>query len=173
MDEKISEVKQEVKQEEGEETNKPKEKESKTFTQEDVNKIIAKEKAKLEKRFQHDLAEKEKVAQMDEKEKAKYTQDKQAYALAEKEKELAKRELAVEAKTLLADKGLPTELYRILAYENEEALKESIETVETTIQKAVEQAVAERLKGSAPRKAPATQATSLQEEIRKAMGLQK
>lgn len=78
----------------------------KTFTQEDVNRIV-----------QERLA----------KEKAKSSGDAD---FAKREQELARRELHMTAKEMLSEKGLPVQLYDALNCTDEESLKKSIETIE-------------------------------------------
>lgn len=77
----------------------------KTFTQEDVNKIVsdrlAREKAKGEA------------------------------ALAEKERQLAQRELQLTAKERLAQMGLPAELLDVLNLSSQEAMEKALTTVKT------------------------------------------
>ena len=79
----------------------------KTFTQEDVNRIV-----------QERLA----------KEKAKTSGDAD---LAKREQELAQRELHMTAKELLSEKGLPVQLFDALNCADKEILEKSIATIET------------------------------------------
>lgn len=78
----------------------------KTFTQEDVNRIV-----------QDRLA----------KEKARNGGDAD---FAKREQELARRELRMAAKELLSEKGLPVQLFDALNCTDKEALEKSIATVE-------------------------------------------
>lgn len=77
----------------------------KTFTQEDVNKIVsdrlAREKAKGEA------------------------------ALAEREQQLAQRELLFTAKERLAQMGLPAELLDVLNLSSQEAMEKALTTIKT------------------------------------------
>ena len=79
----------------------------KTFTQEDVNRIV-----------QERLA----------KEKSKNSGDAD---FAKREQELAQRELHMSAKEMLSEKGLPVQLFDALNCKDEETLKKSISTIET------------------------------------------
>ena len=79
----------------------------KTFTQEDVNRIV-----------QVRLA----------KEKSKNSGDAD---FAKREQELAQRELHMSAKEMLSEKGLPVQLFDALNCKDEETLKKSISTIET------------------------------------------
>ena len=80
---------------------------AKTFTQEDVNRIV-----------QERLA----------KEKSKNNGDAD---FAKREQELAQRELHMSAKEMLSEKGLPVQLFDALNCKDEETLKKSISTIET------------------------------------------
>lgn len=79
----------------------------KTFTQEDVNRIV-----------QERLA----------KEKAKNSGDAD---FAKREQELVQRELHMTAKEMLSEKGLPVQLFDALNCTDKEAMEKSIVTIET------------------------------------------
>lgn len=78
----------------------------KTFTQEDVNRIVGERLAK---------------------EKAKNSGEAD---LAKREQELAQRELRMSAKELLSEKGLPVQLFDALNCTDKETMEKSIATVE-------------------------------------------
>lgn len=78
----------------------------KTFTQEDVNRIVGERLAK---------------------EKAKNSGEAD---FAKREQELAQRELHMTAKELLSEKGLPVQLFNALNCTDEETMKKSIATIE-------------------------------------------
>ncbi|MCM1221960.1 MAG: DUF4355 domain-containing protein [Lachnospiraceae bacterium] len=78
----------------------------KTFTQEDVNRIVGERLAK---------------------EKAKNSGEAD---FAKREQELAQRELHMSAKELLSEKGLPVQLFDALNCTDEETMKKSIATIE-------------------------------------------
>lgn len=86
-----------------------------------------------------------------------------------REAAITKRELTAEAKSTLADKGLPVGLSDALTYTDADTCKKSIEAVEKAFQQAVEKAVEEKLKGGQPPKNPQGDAPDLQQEIEKAM----
>jgi hypothetical protein len=83
--------------------------EGKTFTQDDVNRIVgerlAKEKANSEK------------------------------AIQQREQELNKRELDLKAKEILSTKGLPLDILEALNYSDEDSLNKSISIIEKQIKK--------------------------------------
>lgn len=75
----------------------------KTFTQDDVNRIVGERLAK---------------------EKSKNDSD-----FIKREQELQQRELAIRAKEILADKGLPKDLADVLKYSDEESLKSAVDKI--------------------------------------------
>ena len=136
----------------------------KTFTQEEVDKIVADRLARQakqsEKKFtqkevddliNEKLTEAEKVAKMDAEQKAKYAQEKHEKELAEREAALNKRELTATAKEILADKGLPAELVEIVNTTDADSCAASIEAIEKAFSAAVQNAVNERLKSNPPK----------------------
>lgn len=128
--------------------------ETKTFTQEELDKIvqgrIAKERKAWEKQLEEQQTEAQKLETMSEKEKKKYQEEKRIKDLDDREAAITRRELTAQAKVQLADKGIPTELAEILILTDTDSCKKSIETVEKAFQSAVEKAVEEKIKGREP-----------------------
>ena len=93
-----------------------------------------------------------KLAAMDAEKKAAYERQKLEKELADREAAVTRRELKAEARSQLAEKGLPTELADILDYSSAESCKASMDATETAFKKSVEDAVNERLKGGQPPK---------------------
>lgn len=128
--------------------------ETKTFTQEELDKIvqgrIAKERKAWEKHLEDEKTEAQKLETMSEKEKKKYQEEKRIKELDDREAAITRRELTAQAKVQLADKGIPTELAEILNLTDAESCKKSIEIVEKAFQTALEKAVEEKIKGNAP-----------------------
>lgn len=122
----------------------------KTFTQEDVNRIVGERLAK---------------------EKAKNSGEAD---LAKRKQELAQRELHISAKELLSEKGLPVQLFDALNCTDEETMKKSISTIEKIFNEYKANATSNiQFKGFQPGasgKMPDAGATE-DIEIRKAMGL--
>ena len=101
------------------------------------------------------LSEAERLAKMTKEEKAEYQQKKREKELSDREAAVTRKELMAEAKNTLAEKNLPAGLAGILDYSDADAYNKSILAVEKAFQKAVEDAVNERLKGGKPpKKAP-------------------
>lgn len=130
--------------------------ETKTFTQEELDKIvqgrIAKERKAWEKQLEEQQTEAQKLETMSEKEKKKYQEEKRIKDLDDREAAITRRELTAQAKVQLADKGIPTELAEILILTDADSCKKSIETVEKAFQSSVEKAVEEKIKGREPMK---------------------
>ena len=136
----------------------------KTFTQEEVDKIIADRLARQakqsEKKFtqkevddliSEKLSEAEKLAKMNAEQKAKYEQEKHEKELADREAALTKRELTATAKEVFTEKGLPAELADIVDTTSAENCTASIETIEKAFSAAVQKAVNDRLKSNPPK----------------------
>lgn len=148
---------------------------TKTFSQDEVNKIISerlsKERQKWEKEFQTKLdeakTEAEKLAKMNAEQKAEYERKKREEELNRREAEITRRELRATALETLAEKGLPKQLADILVYTDAGSCKKSIENVEKVFRDAVEQAVNERLKGGKPPQTGGQGLSNLEAELSK------
>lgn len=88
--------------------------EGKTFTQEDVNRIVGERLAKEKNKSDASFAERESM-------------------LAAREKELANREALFNLKDKLKDMGLPGELLPVLNVQDEDKLNEALEAVKKYI----------------------------------------
>lgn len=136
----------------------------KKYSDNDVDAMMDKKWKNWKKKADEEVEEAKKLAKMNAEEKAKYEREQRDKELAEREAAITKRELTATAKETLADKGLPIELSAVLDYSNAEACNESIAAVEKAFMSAVNKAVEQRLKGSAPiEKAPENQGISTQE----------
>lgn len=122
----------------------------KTFTQEDVNRIV-----------QERLA----------KEKAKNSGDAD---FARREQELVQRELHMTAKEMLSEKGLPVQLFDALNCTDKETMEKSIATIETIFNHKANATSSISFKGFQPGSTgvmPSADTMAEDIEIRKAMGL--
>lgn len=155
-DEEAENNKEDIEGQDGHEDNNNDQDKPKTFTQEDVDKIvqgrIAKERKSWQKELEDQKTEAEKLAGMTESQKKKYQEEKKLKNLDDREAAVTRRELTAQAKDTLADKGLPIEFADILNYKDAESCNSSIEVVEKVFQNAVEKAVEERIKGGKPPK---------------------
>ena len=143
------------------------EKETKTYTEEELQALLQKEadkrvsealktnKEKLEAEFQQRLEdEKNKVAETvnmtaEEKAKAEFEAEKQAWEKEKAEFEKQKLELATTKK--LAEQGLPSEFALLVLGNDEEETDNNIENFKEHWKNSLEKAVNERLSGTAPK----------------------
>ncbi len=120
----------------------------KTFTQEDVNRIV-----------QERLA----------KEKARSSGEAD---LAKREQELARRELHMSAKELLSERGLPVRLFDALNCADKETMEKSIATIGKAFSEYKANAASDiNFKGFQPGASDVTPSEQEDMKIRKAMGL--
>lgn len=129
----------------------------KTFTQTELNKIVAErvkaEQKRLEKRFADEKAEAERVAAMTAEEKANHEREKQEKALADREAALTKRERTALAKEFLAEKNVPAALVGAVDISDPDGIETSAAAVAKTFAEAVSAEVAKKLAGTPPKKA--------------------
>lgn len=118
---------------------------AKTFSQDDVNRIVgerlAKEKAKGEAAF------------------------------AEREQQLAQRELLLSAKEKLTENGLPVELVDALNVSSPEALEKALSIVKTVMDKHKAEARPIKISGAKPAESLSSVNNTGNSSLRKAMGL--
>ncbi|WP_317335841.1 DUF4355 domain-containing protein [Dysosmobacter welbionis] len=118
---------------------------AKTFSQDDVNRIVgerlAKEKAKGEAAF------------------------------AEREQQLAQRELLLSAKEKLTENGLPVELVDALNVSSPEALEKALSIVKTVMDKHKAEARPIKISGAKPAESLSSVKNTGNSSLRKAMGL--
>ena len=117
----------------------------KTFSQDDVNRIVG-ERLAAEKR-------------------------KGEAALAEREQQLAQRELLLTAKEKLTESGLPVELLDALNVSDAETMEKSLNTVKAVINKIKGEAQPVKLYGAKPAETGKLPQMSGDSALRKAMGL--
>lgn len=92
------------------------------------------------------------VSKMTQEEKDAYFKAKADKETADKEKSLLERELRLDARQALQEKGLPDSFIDLLSYQDKDACSKSIDTLTVAFREAVNQAVDEKLKGSTPPK---------------------
>ena len=133
----------------GAQTESKTEPSEKTFTQEDIDKIVNDRIKRESKKWNEKLTEAQKMQTMNEDEKAEYRKKQYEQELQQREQEITKRELKMTAREALSEKGLPAELCEVLDYTDAEACTKSIAAVEKAFMSAVEDAVDKRIKQSA------------------------
>lgn len=125
----------------------------KTFTQDEVNKIVqdrlAKEKAKNEKAQE----EAKKLAKMNAEQKNQYMVEQLQKELEEYKTKEAKNDMIKEANSMLKDNDitLPDEVVAMLIGDNAEDTKVCVDSFSKAFKTAVERAVNEKLKGKTPK----------------------
>lgn len=123
----------------------------KTFTQEDVNRIVGERLAKEKARANNDTD------------------------FSKREQELEQRELRLTAKEVLTDKGLPVQLLDALNCTDKETMEKSIATIETIFNdykaNATKQVKFTGFQPGSGNTKPGADAATGDLEIRKAMGL--
>lgn len=107
--------------------------------------------------FDDKLSEQEKLARMNEDEKNNYLRQKAERELAEREAAVTKRELAAQAKEMFAEKGVDITLADVVNYTDAASCKKSVDAIAEAFNKAVEEKVNEKLKGTTPLKDAATE----------------
>lgn len=113
----------------------------KTFTQEEVDKIVEKRLNRERKKFSSLLN----------------GDDPREAELAERERALEIKELRADAKGILAEKGLPMEALELLNYTDKESCEKSIEALEAVVKTASQARVEFLLRGGKPmKKGPST-----------------
>lgn len=125
----------------------------KTFTQDEVNKIVqdrlAKEKAKNEKAQE----EAKKLAKMNAEQKNQYMVEQLQKELEEYKNKEAKNDMIKEANSMLKDNDitLPDDVVAMLIGDNAEDTKVCVDSFSKAFKTAVERAVNEKLKGKTPK----------------------
>ena len=129
------------------ETNSVEVKEEKTFTQEELDKILNKKFAQWQKKTEEAKAEAERKAKLTEAEKL---------AEERKEFEAMKKQFEYEQRVnstskVLASNNLPIQFADFLIAENDEATTQRVDLFKNAFNEALEKAVNERLKGRTPK----------------------
>ncbi|WP_093626710.1 DUF4355 domain-containing protein [Limosilactobacillus gorillae] len=137
----------------------PKKQTEKTFTQEEVDKIVmdrlnrekAKQKAELEK-LKHDQEEAEKLKKMNADEKAKYQLEKAQSDAEQAQAELARYKMRDEARRLLVEGGFPPEESDIdmVVTDKAESTQANVKALLDMKKRMAEQTRNELLKGRTP-----------------------
>jgi len=123
----------------------------KTFTQEELDKIIEKRLARALKKANEEKQEAEKLAKMSAEERAKAEFEKEKQKFEDERKQYQREKMELEVIKQMSSKGLPTEFATYLIADDAETALNNIKTFEAEWQKAIEKAVNEKLKGSTPK----------------------
>lgn len=149
--------------------------ESKTYSQEEVDRLIQAEAdrrvnqalAKAERKNAEKTREAEKLARMSESEKYQYQLEQREQAIIAKEKELAMLENKNTASQILAEKGISLKLVDFVVDESADVMNDRIKLLDIEFKKSVRAEVEKRLGGSAPKAAKTDTSTITKEAFAK------
>ena len=143
-------------------------KEVKTFTQEEVDKMISKrlqrERKDIEAKIEAERKEAEELAKLSEAEKQKKLFEKQVREFEETKKAFENERLLNETSKQLASKNLPIEFAEMLKGNDAEKTFENIQLFEAKFNEAVEKVVTERLRGNVPKTTTSSNVASITKE---------
>lgn len=130
----------------------------KTFSQEDVDKIVAKRVSEvnsktdetISKKIAEAQAEWERKAKLTEEEKANEAQQAKIKELEERDHSITMRERRAEALTDLVDKNIPTDFVDYVIDTDEAKTKANIEKLAKVWSKSIEEGVKAKLEGTTP-----------------------
>lgn len=123
---------------------------SKTFTQEEVDRLISERLNRQQKKFDAEKEEAAKLAKMNAEQKAQYEAKKREEELTAREQAIKEKELRYTALNILEENKLPSKLVECLNLSSAEACNKSIETIKTAWAEALTAAVDARLKSKQP-----------------------
>lgn len=125
--------------------------------QREADKRVSEAMEKANRKKEAAIKEAQKLAAMNEAEKFQYQLEEREKAIAAKEKSLALAENKVEASKVLSEKGLPISLVELVVADEAEVMNERIKGLEAAFTSAVKAEVENRLKGTPPKVAAATE----------------
>lgn len=145
--------------------------ETKTYTQEEVDKLLQAEADKRVtealKKQQRKFEEAQKLATMDANEKFEYELQQREKAIAEKEKALQLAEMKNEATKILSEKGLSIQLVDLVLSEDAESVKDRITILEKAFKDNVSQEVTKRIGSNIPEQSKSTSGILTREQFNK------
>ena len=130
----------------------------KTFTQDDIDKVVAKrineEKEKnkkaIEEAVRSSISEYERKAKLSQDEKEKEDRAKRDAEDKERERSITLREMKLDALEMLVNKDIPTTMVDFIVDVDKDKTEQNVEALAEAFSKAVESAVTSKLKGKAP-----------------------
>lgn len=149
--------------------------EAKSFSQEEVNKMLQAEGdrrvsmalAKQEQRFKAQMAEAEKLKAMDESQRKEYEFEQRIKDFEAREKEFVLTQNKLEASKVMAQRGLPVSFVDYLVADNADDMLANINTFEQAFKSAVADAVSAKIASPTPRSGSATQTGMTKDAFRK------
>lgn len=139
-------------------TNEDKTKGGKSFSQEEVNNIVAKRLSEansknqeaIAKAVQEALAEADRQAKLTEDQRKAEAESKKEAELRERENKITLREMRLKAQEMLTEKHIPVNLVDFVVDLDEEKTKQNVETLAKTYNQSVQNGVSDKLKGTPP-----------------------
>ena len=152
--------------------------EVKTYTQEEVDKLLQQEAdrrvtsalKKQAEKFEREKAESEKLRDMDEQQRKEYEYEKKVKELENKEREFNLMQNKLEASKIMGEHGLPVSFVDYIVADDAETMMANITNFETQWKAAVADAVSARIAQPAPKGSNVSQ-TGLTKEAFKKMSL--
>lgn len=129
----------------------PVKKEEKTFTQEEVNKMIEKRLARERAKAEQERLEAEELSRLSEAERQKKLFEKQVAEFEAERAEWQASRLKEETRNQLRERNILSDFDEFVIGSDAEATLDKLNRFETLLNRAVELAVNERLKGKAPK----------------------
>lgn len=122
------------------------------YTDEDVNRLLNKKFAEWQKKKDAEISEAQKLAEMNEQEKAEHQRDQLQKELDELKQKNALAEMSKTARKMLSDSGVSVseELLSVLVTADAEKTKKAVNSFADLFKTAVKNAVSETLKSPAP-----------------------
>lgn len=121
------------------------------LTQEQVNKIIKERVAREKQKKEEEIKEAERLAKLSRDEREKELNEKTKKELEDARATIRRMNLEHDTEKILVEENLPLQFKSFLISSNEENTNENIKTFKKIYDKAVDDAVNERLKGKVPR----------------------
>lgn len=133
----------------------------KTFTQEELDRVVTERLAREQKKFEAKLKEQEQqfaakqeeaaqLAKMNADEKKKFAEEKREKDLTAREAAIKTKELRFEALNILNERKLPSQLIDCVNLESAEAAKQSIDSIAEAFEAAITAGVDAMLKSNPP-----------------------
>lgn len=137
------------------------------YTDADLDRIINRKFAEMEKKKQKEVDEAKKLAEMNATQKAEYQRDQLQKELDALKKSAALADMTKTARKMLSDGGIniPEELLSVMVTTDAEQTKAAVDSFAQFFNDAVEAKVKERLKGEPPRKGSGSAAPMTKEQI--------
>lgn len=149
--------------------------EKRTYTQEEVDKLLQAEAdrrvsealKKADKKKEQAVKEAQKLAAMNEQEKYEYQLKQREEAIVAKERELALAENKNEASKILSEKGISLSLVDFVVAEDAETMKANIDLLDKAFKASVKAEVEKRIGGNSPKRNIDTEKGITKEQFKK------